>query len=43
MRGRARSFAPIMIGSRKLPRIAGIDGIRKKKIIMTPCCVKTLL
>ena len=34
---------PIMIGSRKLPIVAGIDGMRKKKIITTPCSVKSLL
>ena len=43
MRGNARSFAPTMIGMRKLPSVAGIDGIRKKKTIMTPCIVKSLL
>ena len=43
MRGNARSFVPIMIGSRKLPSVAGIDGMRKKKIITTPCSVKSLL
>ena len=43
MRGNARSFAPIMIGIRKLPSVAGIDGIRKKNTMMTPCIVKSLL
>ena len=43
MRGNARSLAPIMIGIRKLPSVAGIDGIRKKKTIITPCSVKSLL
>jgi hypothetical protein len=28
---------------RKLPSAAGIDGIRKKKTITTPCSVKNLL
>ena len=42
-RGKARSRAPIIIGMRKLPSTAGIDGIRKKKIIMMPCIVKSLL
>ena len=42
-RGNARSFAPIMIGIRKLPSTAGIDGIRKKKIIIMPCMVNSLL
>ena len=43
MRGKARSLAPIISGTRKLPRMAGIDGIRKKNTITTPCAVKTLL
>ena len=43
MRGNARSLAPIIIGTRKLPSVAGIDGIKKKKIMMIPCWVKTLL
>ena len=42
-RGNARSRAPIMIGTRKLPSTAGIDGIRKKKTITTPCSVNSLL
>ena len=41
--GNARSFAPIMIGIRKFPSTVGIDGIRKKKIITTPCDVNVLL
>ena len=41
--GKARSLAPIMIGSRKFPSVAGIDGIRKKKTMMTPCAVKARL
>src|SRR5688572_11198591 len=41
--GNARSLAPIIIGTRKLPRTAGIDGTRKKKIITRPCMVKSLL
>ena len=41
--GNARSLAPIMSGSRKLPSVAGIDGIRKKKIMITPCIVNSLL
>ena len=32
-----------MIGMKKLPSVAGIEGIRKKKIITTPCNVKSLL
>ncbi len=43
MRGKARSLAPIIIGTRKLPRVAGIDGMRKKNTIITPCIVKNLL
>ena len=43
MRGNARSFAPIMIGIRKLPSVAGIEGMRKKNTITTPCMVNILL
>ena len=43
IRGNARSFAPIMIGIRKLPSTAGIDGIRKKNTITTPCIVNRRL
>ncbi len=42
-RGKARSRAPIISGSRKLPSTAGIDGIRKKKTITTPCIVNSRL
>jgi len=42
-RGKARSRAPIMMGRKKLPSTAGIDGMRKKKIIATACMVKSLL
>ena len=42
-RGKATSFAPIISGIRKFPSTAGIDGIRKKKIITTPCMVNSLL
>jgi hypothetical protein len=41
--GNARSRAPIMIGRKKFPSTAGIDGIRKKKIIATACMVNSLL
>ena len=41
--GKARSFAPIISGMRKFPRVAGIDGIRKKKTITTPWPVKASL
>ena len=33
-RGNARSRAPIISGTRKLPSTAGIDGIRKKKTMI---------
>ena len=42
-RGNATSRAPIIIGSRKLPSVAGIDGMRKKNTIITPCIVNSLL
>jgi len=32
-----------MIGRRKLPSVAGIDGIRKNQTITTPWKVKVLL
>ena len=35
-RGKAKSRAPIIKGIRKFPRTAGIDRIKKKKIIVTP-------
>ncbi|GJE42521.1 hypothetical protein AEGHOMDF_1693 [Methylobacterium soli] len=41
--GKARSFAPIISGIRKLPKVAGIDGIRKNHTITTPWMVKALL
>ncbi len=41
--GNARSFAPSWIGRMKFPSTAGIDGIRKKKIITMPCIVNILL
>ncbi len=41
--GNARSFAPTMSGTRKLPNTAGTDGIKKKKIMFTPCMVNSLL
>ena len=31
IRGKARSFAPIMMGTRKLPSTAGIEGIEEKE------------
>jgi hypothetical protein len=43
MRGNARSRAPIIIGTRKFPSVAGIDGTRKKNTMITPCMVKSLL
>jgi hypothetical protein len=42
-RGNARSLAPIIIGNRKFPKTAGIEGIRKKNTITTPCSVNSLL
>ena len=41
--GNARSFAPIISGTRKLPRMDGIAGIRKKNTMTTPCMVKSWL
>jgi hypothetical protein len=41
--GNARSRAPTISGTRKLPSVAGIDGTRKKKTMITPCAVKSLL
>ncbi len=41
--GNARSFAPIISGIRKFPITAGIEGIRKKKTIATPCIVNMRL
>src|SRR5580693_8177243 len=41
--GKARSLAPIMIGIQKFPSVAGTDGTRKRKTMITPCMVKTLL
>jgi hypothetical protein len=41
--GKATSLAPIINGIRKLPRTAGMEGMRKKKIMATPCMVKSLL
>ncbi len=41
--GKARSRAPIIMGRKKLPSTAGMDGIRKKKIMMIPCMVNILL
>ena len=35
--GKARSGAPIIIGSRKLPKVVGIDGTRKNHTMMMPC------
>ena len=41
--GNAKSFAPIMIGTRKFPITAGIDGTRNMNTMMMPCMVKNLL
>ena len=43
MRGKARSLAPSISGIRKFPSVAGIEGMRKKNTMMTPCMVKTRL
>ena len=43
IRGNARSLAPIISGSRKFPSVAGMDGIRKKKTMIIPCMVNSLL
>jgi hypothetical protein len=42
-RGKAMSRAPIMRGTRKFPSVAGTDGIRKKKTMITPWAVNILL
>ena len=42
-RGNARSRAPIISGMRKLPSVAGIDGIRKNQTMITPCMVNSVL
>ena len=36
-------MAPIISGITKLPNTAGIEGIKKKKIITIPCMVKAVL
>ena len=41
--GKARSFAPIIIGMKKFPITAGIDGMRKKKSIIMPWAVNSLV
>ena len=41
--GKATSRAPIIIGRTKIPRTAGIDGMRKNQTINTPWRVKSLL
>ena len=41
--GNARSGAPIISGTRKLPSVAGIDGIKKNQTMITPCIVNSLL
>src|SRR2546421_8942759 len=41
--GKARSRAPIISGTRKLPSTFGIEGIRKNHTITTPCIVNNLL
>jgi hypothetical protein len=41
--GNARSRAPIMMGTRKFPRVVGMEGIRKKNTMMIPCMLNILL
>ena len=41
--GKARSRAPIIMGTRKFPSTAGMDGIMKKNTMMMPCMLKSLL
>ena len=41
--GNARSRAPIISGTRKLPSVVGMEGIRKNQTITTPCIVNSLL
>ncbi len=41
--GKATSGAPIISGSRKLPKVAGISGTRKNHTMMIPCSVKARL
>src|SRR4051812_28803061 len=41
--GKARSRAPIIIGSKKFPNVVGIDGTRKKNTITMPWAVNSLL
>ena len=36
-------LAPIISGIRKLPKVSGIDGIRKNQTMITPCSVKARL
>ena len=43
MRGKARSFAPIIKGTRKFPSVAGMEGTRKKNTMTIPCMEKSLL
>ena len=43
MRGKARSLAPIISGTRKFPSTAGMEGIRKKNTMTWPCMVNSLL
>ena len=43
IRGKARSWAPIIIGIKKLPSVVGIDGIKKNHTMTTPCMVNMRL
>ena len=42
-RGKARSRAPIISGTMKLPSVLGIEGIRKNHTMMMPCMVNRRL
>ena len=41
--GKATSLVPSISGRKKLPKTPGIDGIRKKNTMITPCAVKARL
>ena len=42
-RGKARLRAPIIKGTKKFPKTAGMLGIRKKNTMMMPCALNALL
>ena len=43
MRGKATSCAPIMSGMKKFPKMPGMAGIMKRKIMITPWSVNIRL